>query len=163
MTPLSTRARMGAALATTLLVAGTPAAYVLIGDGDSDERPRTTAHQAYGAAPGRGVAYIETRLLFGTERPDGGPAVSDRQFKDFIDRRVTPAFPDGLTVQDGRGQWRDAHGTIERERSYELILLYPQAAADASDRKVEEIRTAYEKTFGQESVGRVDDRVGVDF
>ncbi|MHA5054980.1 DUF3574 domain-containing protein [Streptomyces sp. SD15] len=162
MTPLSTRARMGAALATTLLAAGAPAAYALIGD--SDERSRTTAHdQAYGEAPVRGAAYIETRLLFGTERPGGGPAVSDRQFKDFIDRQVTPAFPDGLTVQDGRGQWRDAHGTIERERSYELILLYPQAAADASDRKVEKIRTAYEKTFGQESVGRVDDRVGVDF
>ena len=48
-------------------------------------------------------------------------------------------------------------GRIEKERSYELILLYPAGQAAASDRRIEEIRRAYEKTFGQESVGRVDD------
>jgi hypothetical protein len=89
--------------------------------------------------------------------------VTDRQFMAFVDRRVTPGFPDGLTVQDGRGQWRDAHGAIERERSYELTLLYPVKEERASDRKIEEIRTSYEEAFAQESVARVDDRVGVDF
>ncbi|NUR42262.1 MAG: DUF3574 domain-containing protein, partial [Streptomyces sp.] len=77
----------------------------------------------------------------------------------FVDKEVTPDFPDGLTVQNGRGQWRDASGRIEKERSYELILLYPVAQAGASDRKIEGIRRAYEKAFGQEAVGRVDDRV----
>jgi hypothetical protein len=69
------------------------------------------------------------------------------------------------TLEDGtgRGQWRDAGGTIGKERSYELILLYPVARAGASDRKIEEIRRAYEKAFGQESVGKVDDRARVDF
>ncbi|MFI9829948.1 DUF3574 domain-containing protein [Streptomyces sp. NPDC051913] len=28
----------------------------------------------------------------------------------FVDKEVTPDFPDGLTVQNGRGQWRDASG-----------------------------------------------------
>ena len=46
----------------------------------------------------------------------------------LVDKEVTPDFPDGLTVQNGRGQWRDAHGRIEKERSYELILLYPVTA-----------------------------------
>jgi hypothetical protein len=54
-------------------------------------------------------------------------------------------------------------GRIETERSYELILLYPVGQAAASDRRIEEIRRAYEKTFGQESVGRVDDRARADF
>ncbi|MDQ0603034.1 hypothetical protein QF037_007379 [Streptomyces canus] len=81
----------------------------------------------------------------------------------FVDKEVTPGVPDGLMVQTGRGQWRDAGGTIEKERSYELILLYPVARAGASDRRIEEIRRAYEKAFGQESVGRVDDRARVDF
>ncbi|MDH6433097.1 hypothetical protein M2158_001574 [Streptomyces sp. SAI-144] len=63
----------------------------------------------------------------------------------------------------GRGQWRDVSGRIETERSYELILLYPVGQAAASDRRIEEIRRAYEKTFGQESVGRVDDRARADF
>ncbi|MFE0253512.1 DUF3574 domain-containing protein [Streptomyces sp. NPDC059010] len=111
----------------------------------------------------RGEPYVETQLFFGTARPDGGPAVTDAQFMAFVDKEVTPDFPDGLTIQTGRGQWRDVSGTIEKERSYELILLYPQTQAKSSDRKIEEIRRDYEKAFGQESVGRVDDRARVDF
>jgi hypothetical protein len=150
MTLNSIRARVGAATATALLVTGAPAAYALLGDA----KPQ---------APVRGTAYIETRLLFGTERPDGGRAVTDGQFMAFVDREVTPGFPDGLTVQNGRGQWRDARGAIERERSYELILLYPAGEARARDARIEGIRTAYEKTFGQESVGRLDDPTRADF
>ncbi|SOD87706.1 DUF3574 domain-containing protein [Streptomyces sp. Ag109_G2-15] len=142
-----TRAALTAA---GLLLAAAPTAYATLATPDS-------------AAHTRGKPYIETRLFFGTARPDGGPAVTDRQFMAFVDKEVTPDFPDGLTVQNGRGQWRDAHGTIEKERSYELILLYPQTQADKSDRSIEEIRRAYEKTFGQESVGRVDERAQVDF
>ncbi|MGD1222910.1 DUF3574 domain-containing protein [Streptomyces krungchingensis] len=150
MTPYSLRARPVAATATVLLLAAAPAARAVFGD----EEPRAAV---------RGAAYVETRLLFGTARPGGGSAVTDRQFMDFVDHEVTPEFPDGLTVREGRGQWRDAHGVIERERSYELVLLYPVARAAASDRRIEEIRSAYERTFAQESVGRVDDREQVDF
>jgi hypothetical protein len=138
-----------------VLLAGTPTAYAALADGHSSA--------ASSSVPTRGKPFIESRLFFGTARPDGGPAVSDRQFTAFVDKEVTPDFPDGLTVQNGRGQWRDVHGTIEKERSYELILLYPETVAKASDRKIEEIRRAYEKAFGQESVGRVDERARVDF
>jgi hypothetical protein len=127
-----------------------PSAYAALDDGTAP-------------APRRGEPYIQTQLFFGTARPDGGPAVTDRQFMAFVDKEVTPDFPDGLTVQSGRGQWRDANGTIEKERSYELILLYPEGQAAASDRKIEEIRRAYEKAFGQEAVARVDDGARVDF
>ncbi|MGY4927744.1 DUF3574 domain-containing protein [Streptomyces sp. 900105755] len=144
------RSRSALAVAGILL-AGTPAAYTALAAGHPS------------AVPARGKPYIETRLLFGTARPDGGPAVTDRQFTAFVDREVTPDFPDGLTVQSGRGQWRDAHGAIEKERSYVLVLLYPEAAVKNSDRKIEEIRRAYEKAFAQESVGRVDEHAQVDF
>ncbi|MFF4570173.1 DUF3574 domain-containing protein [Streptomyces sp. NPDC001410] len=142
-----TRAALTAA---GLLLAAAPTAYATLATPDS-------------AAHIRGEPYVETRLLFGTARPNGGPAVTDRQFMDFVDKEVTPDFPAGLTVQSGRGQWRDAHGIIEKERSYELILLYPEGRADVSDRSIEDIRRAYEKAFGQESVGRVDERAQVDF
>lgn len=142
-----------------LLAVGAPTAYATL-----DDDRGTPASAASGSpTPSRGEPYAETRLFFGTARPDGGPAVTDEQFMAFVDKEVTPDFPDGLTVQSGRGQWRDASGTIEKERSYELILLYPPAAAGPVDRNIEEIRRAYEKTFGQEAVGRVDDQVEVDF
>jgi len=150
MTLHFTRNRAALATAGLLLAAAAPTAYAGL---DTEAAP----------APTRGTPYIETQLFFGTERPDGGPAVTDRQFMAFVDKEVTPDFPNGLTVQNGRGQWRDANGKIEKERSYELILLYPVAAAGASDRKIEEVRRAYEKAFGQEAVARVDGRTWVDF
>nr|WP_258052568.1 DUF3574 domain-containing protein [Streptomyces sp. Ru73] len=119
--------------------------------------------QPEGGQPERGRPYIETSLFFGTAHPDGSPPVTDRQFRRFVDEFVTPRFPAGLTVQQGTGQYRDRHGTIERERSYELIVFYPTAQAGPSGRKIEEIRSAYEKKFAQESVARVDDRTTVDF
>ncbi|MGW0651590.1 DUF3574 domain-containing protein [Streptomyces umbrinus] len=152
----TTRTRLAVATASALLFAGAPAAYATL----TDTGTRPTAATAPAA---RGAAYVETRLFFGTERPDGGPAVTDGQFMDFVDRQVTPAFPDGLTVQDGRGQWRDRNGVIERERSYELILLYPVGRAKAADPGIERIRDAYEKEFGQEAVARLDEPTRADF
>ncbi|MFF8846909.1 DUF3574 domain-containing protein [Streptomyces sp. NPDC015127] len=111
----------------------------------------------------RGERYLETRLFFGTERPDGGPDVTDAQFMSFIDRHVTPDFPDGLTIQEGRGQWRDSNGTIERERSYELTLLYPATEARERDPLIEAIREAYVKTYAQDSVARLDEPTLADF
>ncbi|MFF7951273.1 DUF3574 domain-containing protein [Streptomyces griseorubiginosus] len=149
MQPHLARTR-AALIVAALLLAAVPGAAAGLAEADS-------------AAPDRGAPYIETQLFFGTERPDGGPAVTDAEFMAFVDTEVTPAFPDGLTVQIGRGQWRDVGGAIEKEPSYELILLYPVGRAAASDRRIEEIRRAYEKAFGQEAVARVDERARVDF
>ncbi|MEL5961219.1 DUF3574 domain-containing protein [Streptomyces sp. CLV115] len=142
-----------AAVTLSVLAVGSPVASATL----DDEAPAASALAT------RGKAYIETRLLFGTERPDGGPAVTDRQFMAFIDEEVTPRFPNGLTVQDGRGQWRDSRGVIERERSYELILLYPASEARVRDDRIERIRDAYEKAYAQDSVARIEERTTADF
>jgi hypothetical protein len=145
-----------AGAAVAVLAVGAPAARATLDDGHRASRTPS-------AVATRGDAYIETRLLFGTQRPDGGPDVTDAQFMAFIDRSVTPDFPEGLTVQEGRGQWRDSNGLIERERSYELILLYPTAEARARDARIERIRDVYAQEFGQESVARLDEPTSVDF
>ncbi|MET9463480.1 DUF3574 domain-containing protein [Streptomyces sp. NPDC006544] len=49
-----------------------------------------------------------------------------REFMHFLDQEITPAFPEGLTVQDGHGQWRGSNGAVVHEVSYEVILLYPR-------------------------------------
>lgn len=139
--------------ACAALATGAPLAYATLGS----EAP------AARAAAVRGAEYVETRLFFGTERPDGGPDVTDPQFLAFVDQYVTPGFPSGLTIQDGRGQWRDSKGVIERERSYELILLYPASEARLHDRQIERIRAAYEKAYAQDSVARLDARTLADF
>ncbi|MFE0176471.1 DUF3574 domain-containing protein [Streptomyces sp. NPDC059002] len=153
------RTRLAVAGAVTAVLAvGAPAAYASL---DDEARPASSTSATTTVA--RGKPFTETRLFFGTERPDGGPDVTDKQFMAFIDKEVTPGFPDGLTIQDGRGQWRDSNGKIERERSYELILLYPTTEAKKRDVQIEEIRSDYEKAFAQDSVARLDERTRVDF
>ncbi|MFE3900875.1 DUF3574 domain-containing protein [Streptomyces sp. NPDC059153] len=147
-----------AAAALAVLAVGTPVAYATLGDD-----ALSASQSATSAGIARGKAYIETRLFFGTERPYGGPDVTDRQFLAFIDEEVTPRFPNGLTIQDGRGQWRDSHGMIERERSYELTLLYPASEARVRDVQIERIRNAYEKAYAQDSVARIEEHTTADF
>ncbi|MCX4822324.1 DUF3574 domain-containing protein [Streptomyces sp. NBC_01142] len=152
MPTLKQRTLLAVAGATVAVLAvGAPAATAAL----DSEQPK--------AAEAPSEAFIETRLFFGTERPDGGPDVSDRQFMRFIDRKVTPSFPSGLTVQEGRGQWRDSNGTIEKERSYELILLYPATEAHVRDPQIERIREAYAKAYAQDSVARLDEPTLADF
>ncbi len=147
-----------AATALAVLAVGTPVAYATLGNGSV-----TASQSAPSGVAARGKAYIETRLFFGTERPDGGPDVTDQQFLAFVDEEVTPRFPRGLTIQDGRGQWRDSHGVIERERSYELILLYPATEARLRDQQIERIRNAYENAYAQDSVARLEERTTAEF
>lgn len=149
-------AGVGAAIA--VLAVAAPTAQAGLGTGRTVSiapSPATAAVQ--------GERYVETRLFFGTERPDGGPDVTDAQFMEFVDRHVTPAFPDGLTIQEGRGQWRDSRGAVERERSYELILLYPAAEAARRFPVIEAVRDAYVRAYAQDSVARLDEPTLADF
>lgn len=99
--------------------------------------------------------FVRTELYFGTARPDG--VVTEAEFRDFVDRHVTPRFPDGLTVLKGDGQFRDEDNTVIKEQSFVLILLYPYDTLGRGSRRIERIRTLYKEAFDQESVLRVDD------
>ncbi|MEU8434409.1 DUF3574 domain-containing protein [Streptomyces sp. NPDC029216] len=121
-----------------------------------------TASAAQPAAE-QGTPYISTHLYFGTGRHDGNPPITEEEFNRFVAEVVTPRFPSGLTLQEGRGQWRDKEGDINREKSYELTVMYPVREAAARNLDIEYIRRLYCKTWELESVGRADVRAQVDF
>lgn len=104
--------------------------------------------------------FIRTELFFGRSRTHSAE-VSEAEFNDFLNVTITPEFPDGLTVLDGIGQFRDADGNTVQEKAKVLILLYPSITKRQSSRKIERIRTAYKNRFEQQSVLRVDDRLPV--
>lgn len=101
-----------------------------------------------------GELWNRTELYFGSAKPDGS-MVSRPEFRRFVDEKVTPFFPDGLTVVTGYGQFRSAAGVLIKERSQVLILFYPLKTRDANQ-KIQAIRDAYKHAFRQESVLRVD-------
>ncbi|MFE1789479.1 DUF3574 domain-containing protein [Streptomyces sp. NPDC059525] len=109
-----------------------------------------------------GEPYRETRLYFATQRPDGRPPVGKGEFMGFLDREITPGFPEHLTLRDGYGQRRDEDGTVVHEASYEVVLLYPKKEAAERGARVERIRQAYEEQLRQGTVGRTDAEVEAD-
>jgi hypothetical protein len=98
--------------------------------------------------------FTRTDLFFGLRKPNG-TEVNNIEFQRFLDREVTPRFPDGFTVVAGNGQFKNARGAILKERSQQLILLYPVAAI--SSQQIEQIRKAYTIAFQQQSVLRADE------
>jgi hypothetical protein len=88
-------------------------------------------------------------IVFG--RNDGQTLrVSDDDWKEFIDKDVTPRFPEGFSVMDSQGQWRGADGVIVREPSKVLLLVLDGGPDDPA--KIAGIRDAYKRRFHQESV-----------
>jgi hypothetical protein len=120
----------------------------------TDRRPVVQRHAPDSARRGT-LAFARTELYFGTAKADG--VVSEAEFRGFVDRYVTPRFPDGLTLLKGDGQFRGADNQVVKEQSFVLILLYPYDTFDTASRRIERIRTLYKEQFDQESVLRVDD------
>jgi hypothetical protein len=94
------------------------------------------------------AAQLRTTLYFGMTRPTG--AVSELEWQIFLRDEVTRRFPDGLTVWEAQGQWRNAKGAIDQERSKVLLLVHSDSAAARG--AVHEVIDRYRKQFDQESV-----------
>jgi hypothetical protein len=107
-----------------------------------------------GAHPDRTSGWVMTSLYFGLGPPDATAGVSEAQWRSFLDREVTPRFPDGLSVLEVYGQWRDkGKAATERLRSKQLMVLYPDGAKQRAD--IEAIRAAWKRETGDQSVLRV--------
>src|SRR5579859_7816296 len=59
------------------------------------------------AHPAKASGWVDTKLYFGLG-PDGEPekGVTETGWRAFLDKEVTPRFPDGLSVFDVYGQWQ---------------------------------------------------------
>lgn len=100
------------------------------------------------AEPGCGPSVSAT-LMFGLSTPAG--PVSPAAFEAFLDRSVTPRFPEGLTMLEGSGRWRAQDGRMTAEAS-RLVMIVTQPGP-ATMARLEAIRAEYKAAFWQESVG----------
>ena len=82
----------------------------------------------------------------------GRADLTDQEWLGFASEVITPNFPQGFTVFDGEGQWRNPQtGVIGRERTKVLLVAAPRGP-DLSQRLAAVIE-AYKTRFHQHSVG----------
>ena len=100
-------------------------------------------------------------LMFG--RNIGGRlGVNEAEWSRFVDREIISRFPNGLTVLNGAGQWRDAAtNKVVREPSKIVQIVLPGQADDIAH--LNDIVAAYKRRFKQQSVGMIVRPVCVSF
>ena len=96
---------------------------------------------------------LEIDLLFG-RNIGGALGVSEDEWTDFVAKEISPRFPQGLSVDDAVGQWRDRDtNAIVKEPSKDVQIIVPQDAEVKG--KIDAIVNAYKERFQQQSVGVV--------
>lgn len=118
--------------------------------------------QGDAARPAAAQGWVRSELYFGVgeersaeaggaaERPQTQP-IDEAAWRAFLDKQVTPRFPDGLSVFDAYGQWL-FRGDAEpnRLRTKVLVILHEDTPQRRND--IEAIRLAWKQATGHQSV-----------
>lgn len=104
------------------------------------------AHTAAPACAAPLKPALQVDLYFGS--------VGEAEWRAFLDEEVTPRFPDGLSVVDAYGQYRNRQGRIERERAKLLVIVVFDAPAHAA--RVQAIVDSFIRRHRHESVLRAE-------
>jgi hypothetical protein len=117
----------------------------------------TASMQGDALRPSAAAGWVRSELYFGVgqesgpaDRPQAEP-ISEAKWRAFLDKEVTPRFPDGLTVFDAYGQWL-FRGAAEpnRLKTKVLVVLHEDTPKRRAD--IEAIRLAWKQATGHQSV-----------
>ena len=96
---------------------------------------------------------LVAELFFGRDIRGRKP-LTDAEWAEFAAQTVTPNFPDGFTVFDGEGQWRNPQtGHIARDPT-KILLVAAKRQPDLA-RRLSAVIDAYKTQFRQQSVGLI--------
>jgi Protein of unknown function (DUF3574) len=129
----------------------------------ADAPQQATAALHGDAARPPAAQWLRSELYFGIgdlDISDGG--MGEMRWRAFLDREVTPRFPDGLTVLDAYGQWLD-HGKKEPNRLRSKVLVILHEDTPANREAIDAIRLAWKKATHDQSVLLATGRVDVSF
>jgi hypothetical protein len=100
--------------------------------------------------PANAKSQSVVELMFGRKIGDR-IGVSNAAWSRFVDREITPRFPEGLTVVDASGQWRDTKtGGVVREPSKIVTIVLTDP--DKQQASLDAVIGAYKKKFRQQAV-----------
>lgn len=123
----------------------------------------TPSLQGDAARPALAHGWLRSELYFGIalDSEDQAPVDASR-WREFLDREVTPRFPDGLSVFDAYGQWLSRDQPAPgRLHSKLLVILHPDTPQQRE--KIDAIRLAWKRETGHQSVLWSWQRVDVSF
>jgi len=129
-------------------------------------QPATSSLHGDAARPAEVSGWVRSELYFGVGKEanetEAQPVLGEAEWRAFLDREVTPRFPDGLTVIDAYGQWL-FRGRDEPNRlpSKILVILHENTAQRRND--IEAIRLAFKQLSGHQSVLWASSPVDVSF
>jgi hypothetical protein len=94
---------------------------------------------------------LVAELFFGRSITGREP-LTDTEWAEFTAQAITPNFPDGFTIFDGEGQWRNPQtGRIASDRT-KILLVAVNREPDLA-RRLSAVIGAYKARFHQQSVG----------
>lgn len=121
------------------------------------EPPASAALHGDAQRPAEATGWVRSELYFGVGE-ESGPSqreqtdvIGQAQWRAFLDKEVTPRFPDGLTVIDAYGQWL-FRGAAEPNRlgTKVLVILHEDTPQRRND--IEAIRLAWKQATRHQSV-----------
>ncbi len=96
---------------------------------------------------------LVAELFFG-RRIRGREPLTDAEWAGFAAQIITSNFPDGFTVFDGQGQWRNPQtGLIARDPT-KILIVATRRTPDLG-RRLSAVIDSYKTRFHQQSVGLI--------
>ncbi|MEI9931106.1 MAG: DUF3574 domain-containing protein [Rhizomicrobium sp.] len=96
---------------------------------------------------------VEAQLFFGREIDGRGP-VTKTEWSDFTANVIAKKFPDGFTVTDGEGSWRDPESKAAVQEDSKIVLIVAKPSHDLAA-KLDDVIATYKSRFRQHSVGLI--------
>ena len=94
--------------------------------------------------------WRETKLFMGLSR-SGGAAVSRREWDQFVTDHFVAGFPNGFTIVETTGYWRDENTEATVYENGKQIIILHEATRD-NETMINAIAEKYRSRFDQQSV-----------
>jgi hypothetical protein len=96
---------------------------------------------------------LVAELFFGRGIKGRAPLTA-AEWARFAAQTITPNFPDGFTVFDGEGQWRNPHSGHIASDPTKILLVAAKRTPDLA-RRLSAVIETYKTEFHQQSVGLI--------
>ena len=105
-----------------------------------------------GSCPSGAGQPMRVYTLFFGRAAGGREEISDKEWKVFRDRVISPALPNGYTTLDGQGAWLNPRSRVTISETTKIVMV-ALPDTDSSHVIVNQIRSTWQRRYHQYVVG----------